>query len=163
MSRKSILIGGLVVIGLAVVLVLLRSPELWPGSRESAAVRLAWDDPAVVDRGAGIYAEHCAACHGDNLEGQPDWRQRLPDGRLPAPPHDPEGHTWHHPDAQLFLLTKLGPAAVVGDPDYRTDMPGFEGVLTDSEILAVLSYIKSTWPEAIRARHDAINRRAGGG
>jgi hypothetical protein len=28
--------------------------------------------------------------------------QRKPDGKLPAPPHDASGHTWHHADAQLF-------------------------------------------------------------
>lgn len=31
-------------------------------------------------------------------------------------------------------------------PGYQTDMPGFAGVLSDAEIIAVLDYIKSTWP-----------------
>ncbi|MBB90587.1 MAG: cytochrome C, partial [Magnetovibrio sp.] len=54
---------------------------------------------------------------------------------------------------------KRGPAAVVGG-SYESDMPGFDGVLTDAEIVAVLSYIKSTWPASIRARHDDLNQRA---
>jgi mono/diheme cytochrome c family protein len=78
---------------------------------------------------------------------------------LPAPPHDETGHTWHHPDDQLFAITKFGPAAVAGLNDYQTDMPVFEGVLSDEEISAALAYIKSTWPAEIRARHDDINRR----
>ena len=48
--------------------------------------------------GAAVYVKHCASCHGANREGQPNWRERRPDGRLPAPPHDASGHTWHHAD-----------------------------------------------------------------
>jgi hypothetical protein len=64
-------------------------------------------------RGKAGYVEHCASCHGANLQGQPDWRHRLPNGRMPAPLHDPSGHTWHHSDKQLFDMTKLGPSALV--------------------------------------------------
>ena len=113
-------------------------------------------DPDHVAFGREVYAQHCAACHGENLEGEPNWRMRKADGRLPAPPHDASGHTWHHTDDVLFALTKQGPAALVGG-DYETDMPAYEGVLSDDEILAVLAYIKSTWPDDIRARHDAMN------
>ncbi|WP_422369005.1 c-type cytochrome [Pelagibius sp.] len=119
-------------------------------------------DPSDRDRlalGRQVYDDHCAACHGAGLEGQPDWRQRRSDGRLPAPPHDETGHTWHHPDAQLFALTKYGPAAIVGG-NYQSDMPAYEGVLSDDEIWAVLSYIKSRWPAPIQARHDQINEAA---
>jgi len=35
----------------------------------------------------------------------------------------------------------------------------YEGVLTDDEIIAVLSYIKSTWPQEIRDRHDEMENR----
>jgi len=69
------------------------------------------------------------------------------------------GHTWHHPDAILFALTKYGPAAIAKDPTYRTSMPIYEDVLSDADIIAVLSYIKSTWPAEIRARHDTLNQQ----
>ena len=52
------------------------------------------DNRRLVALGKRIYAEHCASCHGANLEGQPNWRIRKPDGRMPAPPHDSSGHTW---------------------------------------------------------------------
>lgn len=116
------------------------------------------DDRDKVALGARVYADSCAACHGANLEGQPNWRQRRSDGRLPAPPHDASGHTWHHPDAQLFALTKYGPAALAGG-GYQSDMPAYEGVLSDAEIWAVLSYIKSRWPQQIRARHDSMAQK----
>jgi hypothetical protein len=93
------------------------------------------------------------------LEGQPDWRRRRPNGRLPAPPHDESGHTWHHPDELLFALTKQGPQALARS-GYQSDMPAYGGKLSDAEIWAALAYIKSRWPKDIRQRQDAITRRA---
>ena len=55
-------------------------------------------------------------------------------------------------------MTKLGPAALVAG-GYVSDMPAYAGKLSDDEIIAVLSYIKSTWPPAIRKRHDMLNQR----
>ncbi|MBP6726574.1 MAG: cytochrome c [Propionivibrio sp.] len=115
------------------------------------------DDPQVLRVGARIYTQQCAACHGAKGEGQPDWRDRGADGLLPAPPHDPSGHTWHHPDEQLFAITKQGLAQLINQPDYRTAMPIYGGVLSDDEIVAVLSWIKAQWPPEIRRRHDEIN------
>ena len=114
------------------------------------------NNPAQVARGKELYAAKCAACHGVNLEGQPDWRTRGPDGKLPAPPQDASGHSWHHSDAQLFAITKRGIAALAG-PGYQTDMRGFGGEMSDAEIWSVLAYIKSTWPAEIRARHERMN------
>ena len=78
---------------------------------------------------------------------------------MPAPPHDETGHTWHHPDQVLFDITKLGIVAAANLKDYKTVMPIYEGVLSDEEIIAVLSFIKSTWPGEIRAGHDEMNAR----
>lgn len=98
--------------------------------------------------GRALYMEFCASCHGANLEGQPDWRQRLPNGRLPAPPHDETGHTWHHSDEQLFRIVKEGLAVFA--PGYETDMQAYAGILDDAQIEAILDYIKRTWPERER-------------
>lgn len=111
--------------------------------------------------GRQLYAENCSSCHGANLEGQPDWRRRLEDGRMPAPPHDETGHTWHHSDQDLFTITKSGVEAVV--PGYESDMPAFEGVLSDAEIRAVLAYIKSTWPERQREFQAQVTANDEGG
>lgn len=113
----------------------------------------------AVTLGAAAYREHCVACHGERLEGQPKWRVRFPDGRLPPPPppHDATGHTWHHPDQHLFDIVKFGTAALVGG-DYNTDMAAFGDRLSDQEIWAVLAYIKSQWPEEIRSRQARMNK-----
>lgn len=115
-----------------------------------------YDDPVAVAAGAALYAQNCASCHGAGLSGAEDWRTPNADGRLPAPPHDESGHTWHHPDIQLFMLTKYGPSELIGN-GYESDMPGFDGVLSDEEIVQVLAYIKSTWPDRIISRHDEMN------
>lgn len=121
---------------------------------------LAADEPTqpdlnLVSRGKVAYAEQCASCRGAKLEGQPNWRHRLPNGRMPAPPHDPTGHTWHHSDRQLFEMTKFGPGTPV--PGYQSDMPGFKDKLSDADIWAVLSYIEGTWPPDIRDRQQRMN------
>ncbi len=127
---------------------------------EADTTELRPNDAELVAKGAGIYATHCAACHGARLEGQPDWRTRGPDGLLPAPPHDASGHTWHHPDETLFRITKFGVAKIIDDPKYKTAMPVYEGQLSDNEIIAVLSWIKAQWPASIRQRHDQMNAQA---
>ncbi|MBU1306831.1 MAG: cytochrome c [Alphaproteobacteria bacterium] len=111
-----------------------------------------WSNSAVAqdfDEGKSIYDVRCASCHGEKLEGQPNWMERLPDGRLPAPPHDATGHTWHHSDGQLLRIIRDGLASIA--PGYETDMPAFGQVLDDRQIMAVLDYIKSTWPERERS------------
>ena len=113
--------------------------------------------PETILLGQSLYVTNCASCHGANLQGQPDWRHRLATGRMPAPPHDVTGHTWHHSDRDLFNLTKQGVAAVVGD-GYESDMPAFGKVLSDDDIKVVLEYIKSTWPERARLSQEAITR-----
>lgn len=151
LSRKNVRLVGvgaaLAIVGGAVWLQFGRSP-----SPPSQAERLG--------AGKALYDEHCASCHGATLAGQPDWQTRLPNGRLPAPPHDASGHTWHHPDGDLFALTKygLGPFAPVG---YQSDMPAFEGKLTDRQIRDVLAYIKSIWPTEIQARQAVITEQTG--
>ncbi len=127
-----------------------------PGGREQTADP---NDREAVALGKVVYEEACASCHGARLEGQPDWRIRGADGRLPAPPHDERGHTWHHPDRQLFEMTKYGIEAFA-PAGYKSDMPAYEGVLSDAEIWAVLAYIKSRWPDEVRIRHQGINDRA---
>jgi mono/diheme cytochrome c family protein len=107
----------------------------------------------VSSEGRALYVANCASCHGQNLEGQPDWMRRLPNGRLPAPPHDETGHTWHHSDRQLLTIVRDGIAAI--SPGYESDMPAFAGVLTEAQITEILDYIKSTWPDRARAYQAA--------
>lgn len=150
---KRVLIGATVALVFAAWLVLFTGIlDSTPDSADAADVDL-------VAEGRKVYAAACASCHGARLEGQANWRSPLPDGGRPAPPHDETGHTWHHPDRMLFGMVKDG-GQKYSPPRYRNNMPGFAGTLSDREIWASLAYIKSRWPDAIRARQDAIDRRA---
>ena len=111
----------------------------------------------VVAVGQAIYVKQCARCHGDDLQGQPNFRQRLPNGKMPAPAHDETGHTWHHPDWQLFEITKTG-RQPFRPPEYKTDMPAYKDILTDGEIWAVLAFINNSWPVNIQERQSDISR-----
>jgi mono/diheme cytochrome c family protein len=117
-------------------------------------------DKARVELGKVLYANHCAACHGANLQGQPNWRDRMANGRLPAPPHDKTGHTWHHPDPLLVDMIKNGLVpGRTAPPGYESDMPAYDGVLSDDEIIAIIAYIKSTWPPGVlKAQKEATLR-----
>jgi len=114
------------------------------------------NDPKLIKRGRAIYADYCGSCHGRNLEGQTNWRTRNPDGTLPAPPHDASGHTWHHPDQLLFDYTKKGGQALA-PAGFKSAMPEFGNQLNDGDIWAVLSFIKSRWPDDVQARQLSLN------
>lgn len=116
------------------------------------------DDTIAV--GAAVYAEHCADCHGANLEGQANWNKKLPNGRWPAPPHDDSGHTWHHNDRWLFQVIERGKVPPLARPGYESDMPAFGDKLSDAEIRAVISFIKSRWSdETMLKREEMISER----
>jgi mono/diheme cytochrome c family protein len=114
---------------------------------------------AQIAQGQTLYGLRCASCHGKKLEGQPNWQTPLPNGRLPAPPHDKSGHTWHHTDDALRGITKLGLKPFAGD-NYESDMPAFAAILSDQEIEAILAYIKSTWPERERTYQQQRTQQA---
>ena len=140
---------GVGVVVAAVVLIL--------AARPSAPAFIDPADQTLVMRGKPIYANYCAACHGINMQGQPNWRQRMPNGRLPAPPHDKTGHTWHHPDDLLVDMVKNGLVPGRTAPlGYQSDMPAYGAILSDEEIVAVIAYIKSSWPPKVLAAQKEV-------
>lgn len=112
----------------------------------------------LVAHGSQLYAIHCASCHGVRLEGQPEWRRAGADGRLPAPPHDESGHTWHHPDHYLIHVVEQGLVPGVDrPPDYQSNMPAFGKTLSHEDVIAILSFIKSRWSYDYRAWQERAN------
>ena len=104
---------------------------------------------ALVARGRQVYATRCASCHGGDLQGEPGWPQPRANGSLPIAPLDQNGAAWQHDDQWLFTTIKLGGQATA-QPGSTSLMPAFDGGLSDADIWAVISYIKSTWPEHIQ-------------
>ena len=91
--------------------------------------------------GQQIFASTCAACHGEAGEGADNWKVRDDDGRLPPPPLNGDGHTWHHPDAVLYGIVSGGGLGI----GFGSNMPAFKDELTREEIIAVLEYVKTLW------------------
>ena len=86
-------------------------------------------------------------CHGADGEGQPNWHLKKPDGVLPAPPLNGDGHTWHHGDGTLYTYVSRGGRFFESPdiPSFKSGMPAFREVLAHDEIIAVLEYVKSLW------------------
>lgn len=162
MRRKPVVLAGIAVAGLAAMAALVQQQIGKAGETQAG---LTFRGPPVsateIETGRQLYAANCASCHGASLEGQPDWKRRLENGRMPAPPHDETGHTWHHSDQDLFTITKRGVGAIV--PGYQSDMPAFGGILSDTQIRAVLAYIKSTWPDRQREFQASVTANDEGG
>ena len=118
------------------------------------------EERAVVALGARLYAERCALCHGGRLQGQAGWRSPRADGKMPAPPLNSDGHAWHHDSATLLGIVEQGLVPPWAPPGYRSDMPGFEGRLSDEEIRAVLSFVAESWNAEARAWQSQIEARA---
>jgi mono/diheme cytochrome c family protein len=111
-------------------------------------------DPALVARGAELYRAHCAACHGDRAQGAFAWQRPGADGKYPPPPLDASAHAWHHPYAALQQTIRQGTLHLGGG------MPPLGGKLTEADIEAVIAWFQSTWPEAIFASWQDIDRRS---
>ena len=118
-------------------------------------------DNRDTKNGRVLYAEHCAACHGANLEGQPNWQAADENGVLPAPPHDETGHTWHHDNQLLHDYTKFGGQAAMnerGISGFSSGMPAFAEVMSDEEIWDILAFIQSRWPRRVQEIQAVRNR-----
>jgi mono/diheme cytochrome c family protein len=151
------MIGGLAIGAVSVLTLVFYLASL--GEQATPVATLTPNDKDVVSLGEEIYAQNCKSCHGTKLEGQANWRQRDANGYMLAPPHNESGHSWHHSDDYLFSMTKYGIEKMIGKK-YPNNMPVYEGQLSDEQIIAALSYIKSTWSRRIQRQHDQINTRA---
>ena len=113
-----------------------------------------WYDASRVESGAKVYTSNCAVCHGSRGEATPDWRRREPDGSFPPPPLNGTAHTWHHPFGILARQIKFGA------PGGGGKMPIFQGKLTDDEIINVIAWFQSLWPDDIYAQWWEIQQRS---
>jgi mono/diheme cytochrome c family protein len=111
-------------------------------------------DAATLATGEKIYRENCVKCHGNNAEGDPQWRKVGPDGRYPPPPLNGTGHSWHHSRAVLRDIIKNG------SPTGQGNMPAWGGKLSDAQIEALVSYIQSLWPDDVYAAWYAMQQNS---
>ncbi len=114
-------------------------------------------NPEQLARGAALFKNNCAVCHGAQGEGSASWQKRDENGKFPPPPLNGTGHTWHHPTAVLKYTISNGTSKIGGN------MPAFKGKLSDSEVDDILSFIKAKWPAPLYEawyRTDELARKA---
>ena len=81
----------------------------------------------TLARGATLFGETCAACHGASGEGHAT--------ALNAPALNGSEHTWHHSDEQIVGLIRQG----------GMQMPAVGADWSDADIEAVLAHVKAWW------------------
>ncbi len=77
---------------------------------------------ADVFAGKTLYNDYCAQCHGENGTGN-----------MPNTPDFRRGEGLLQSDADLLLHIREG----------RKSMPAFRGLLSDSEILDIVTYLRA--------------------
>ena len=109
---------------------------------EPRVVATRWYSDEQVRRGATLFAQNCAACHGAKAQGADQWQFRGPDNKFPPPPLNGTAHAWHHPLAQLFHMIENG-------TQPTGNMPAWGDTLTDDEIIATIAWFQSQWPDEV--------------
>lgn len=110
-------------------------PQQVPPPAESAMPA-----PAAAGRlvlaGQQLYQDRCASCHGDQGEGQPNAYPALAGNRAVTLARTENL-------VQMLMYGGFGPATAGHPRPYG--MPPFTQLLSDAEIAAVLSYIRTNW------------------
>lgn len=97
----------------------------------------------TVDRGAAVYEQKCASCHGATGQGDGEAGRKL------SPP--PANLAWlsHMPLAQWdpFMYWTVAE----GGAQFKTAMPAFKDTLSADDIWAVIAYIQARLPQKAKA------------
>jgi mono/diheme cytochrome c family protein len=103
---------------------------------EVATVQVAGDTDAVLKQGKKSYEQHCAACHADDGTGAPPVYPSLAGNRALTV----QGAV----NPIRIVLNGGYPPVTQGNP-RPYGMPPFSHVLSDSEVAAVVSYVRASW------------------
>jgi len=113
-----------------------------PSQQASLHVTERVTDQKILQQGKSLFLKHCSRCHGDKAQGTTEWQQPGPDGKYLPPPLNGTAHAWHHSTEILMEAIKDGTI-----PDGN--MPSWEGKLSDDEIMAVIAWLQSLWPDEV--------------
>jgi mono/diheme cytochrome c family protein len=124
-------------------------------SATSLQAPLGSDRPLSVEsvmRGARLYQEHCAQCHGPEAQGHPDWQNPQV---VAAPPLDGTGNEWKRKRSDLIAIVKKGITR-----NNAHIMPAWAERLSDQEIEDIVAWFQALWPMDVYDRWLKVN--AGG-
>ena len=108
--------------------------------------------PEAVEEGMAHWADHCAACHGNNGDGQTEMGRglypRAPDMRLPQ--------TQNLSDGTLFYIIEEG-VKLTGMPAWGTGTP--EGEEASWKLVQFIRHLPKLTPEEIE-KMEAMNPKS---
>lgn len=113
------------------------------------------EEPAsltALNRGARLFEQHCAQCHGPEAQGHPDWQNPKV---VAAPPLNGTGNEWKRSRAQLVAVIKNG--AKRGNTPV---MPAWNGRLSEQEIDEIIAWFQALWPPETYATWRKANPAA---
>ncbi|HEY6327293.1 MAG TPA: cytochrome c [Candidatus Cybelea sp.] len=106
------------------------------GAAASASASAAAANPASASDGAVVYTANCSSCHQPDGEGV--------SGAFP--PLAGNAVVTGNPTAVIAIVTHgLDGKVVVNGHAYSGIMPRWGGVLSDEQIAAAITYIRSSW------------------
>jgi mono/diheme cytochrome c family protein len=126
-----------------------------PAGAEAAGAAAGGEATVSLDamlRGARLYQEHCAQCHGPEAQGHPDWQNPQV---VAAPPLDGTGPVWKRSKRELIAIIRNG--AKRGNQPV---MPGWQGRLSDQEIEDIIAWFQALWPAEVYERWRKANADA---
>ncbi len=111
-----------------------------PSPPKTPAVLTTADAP-TQQRGAKLYEDHCAGCHGKQGEGA-----LTADGKPAYPPLAGNRTVTMNPPANLIRIVANGGflPSTPGNPQ-PFGMPPFSQLLSDADIAAVITFIRTAW------------------
>jgi len=126
-------------------------PQASTGTAPAATARVA---PAVAERGARLYGERCAQCHGERGQGIA--------GAYPALAGNRAVNLGVTANLVQVVLNGGFAPATQGHP-RPFGMPPFALVLSDADVAALLSYVRSAWGnQAGPVDELTVSRQRGG-
>jgi len=92
---------------------------------------------AAGTSGAAVFRDNCATCHGDKGQGAPNV----------APPLAKNSYETGDPKKVIHTVLHglTGPIKVNGKLWGDGTMPAWKGSLTNAQIAAVITYVRSSW------------------
>ena len=106
------------------------------GASASASASAEAANPASASDGAVVYIANCASCHQADGTGV--------SGAFPPLAGNPV--VTGNPTAAIAIVKNgLDGAVVVNGRSYSGIMPRWGGVLTDEQIAAAITYVRSSW------------------
>lgn len=114
-----------------------------------------WYSKDQVAQGDLVFQQHCSSCHLADASGSKKWRKRDANGNLPPPPLNGNAHTWHH------ALSVLQTTIKNGGGEWGGTMPPFSNTLNEEEILSIIAWFQSKWPDEVYIAWSEINSRTG--